>query len=159
MAFDRLGGYTREDKAWLYALFAGGGLLLTGLGPIVAAWLAEQDFPFVPFGGPLRWIGDLDSGWAWAARIAIGLLAGLVFAFIVITEAWVLEVHDDHVIATLGDDRRRIEHDAVVGIYLEKKRVVIDGREGRTLFDKEIEAKRDTIREAFVSRGYPFESL
>lgn len=159
VAFDRLGAYSRSDQAWIGAMFAGGGLLLTVLGPILAGWLAEQDLGWVPFGEPLRWIGDLDTGWAWAARIGLGLLGGLVLAMIVITEAWTVEVHDDHLVTVRGDDRRRIEKEAIVGVWIEKKRVIVDGREGRTLFDKEVDAKRDAIREAFVSRGYPFESL
>lgn len=152
---DRL-DYTRADRVWTYVLLAGGGGLLLLLGPVVAAWLA--DVPFVPFSDLLRWIGGFDGPLAWFLRPVVGVGVGAAFAALVIDEAWSLEVHDDHVVTVRGRDRRRLDRSSIVGVYLDRKRVVIDGEDGRVLFDKKVEARRDVVHAAFVSRGYPFEN-
>lgn len=149
-------GMTREDVRWTYALLGGGGLLLLLLGPLVATWLAGV--PFVPFSDALRWVGDFDQPWAWVVRPLLGLLLGLGAAFLVVVDEWRLEVHDDHVTVVHDEDRRRLERAAIVGIHLDGKKVVIDGEGGRVLFERSVEAKRAAVREAFVSRGYPFEN-
>lgn len=155
MAYDDLGS-TREDKLWTYAIFAAGGVLLLTVGPLLARWLA--DVPFVPFKDPLRWVGDFDQPWAWVARPAIGLVAGLVGAFLVLVDEWRLEVHDDAVVVVHDRDRRRLAREAVIGVHLDGKKVVIDGADGRRLFEKPVEAGRERVKQAFASRGYPFET-
>lgn len=155
MAYDDLGS-TREDKIWTYLLFAVGGTLVLTVGPPLARWLA--DVPFVPFKDPLRWVGGFDEPWAWAARAAIGAAVGLVAAFLVLVDEWRLEVHDDAVVVVHDRDRRRLAREAVVGVHLDGKKVIIDGTEGRRLFEKAVEAKRERVVAAFSSRGYPLES-
>ncbi|MBM7515064.1 YqeB family protein [Nocardioides nitrophenolicus] len=155
MRYDDLGS-TREDKIWTYALLGSGGVLLLTLGPLLAQWLA--DVPFVPFKDLLRWVGELDQPWAWVARPAVGLLAGLVGAFLVLVDEWRLEVHDDAIVVVHDRDRRRLAREAVVGVHLDGRKVVIEGTDGRRLFDKRVEAKRDVVIAAFRERGYPIES-
>lgn len=155
MTYDDLGS-TREDAVWTYVLLGAGGVVLLTAGPPLAAWLA--DFPFVPFSDVLRWVGERDSAWAWVARTALGLLAGLVGAFLVLVDEWRLEVHDEAVVVVHDKDRRRLAKESIVGIHLDGKKVVIDGTEGRRLFDKRVEAKPRRIKEAFAARGYPLES-
>ncbi|WP_377322885.1 hypothetical protein ACFJIY_25560 [Pimelobacter simplex] len=155
MPYDDLGS-TREDKIWTYALFAVGGVLLLTVGPLLARWLA--DVPFIPFKDVVRWVGDFDQPWAWVARPAIGLVAGLVVAFVVLVDEWRLEVHDDAIVVVHDRDRRRLVRETILGIHFEGKKVVIEGTDGRRLFDKPVEAKRTVVKEAFASRGYPLES-
>ena len=155
MQYDDLGS-TRADRIWTYVLLGSGGVLLLTLGPLVAAWLAEV--PFVPFQDLLHRVGDLDQPWAWVARPVIGLLGGLAGAFLVLADEWRLEVHDDAVVVVHDRDRRRLVRDAVIGIHLEGRKVVIEGTDGRRLFDKPVEAKRERIKSAFAVRGYPLET-
>jgi len=155
MPYDDLGS-TREDKIWTYALIAAGGVLLLTVGPIVARWLA--DVPFVPFKEQLRWVDGYDEPWAWAVRVAVGLIGGLVGALIVLADEWRLEVHDDAVVVVHDQDRRRLTRASIAGIHLNRKTVVIEGADGRLLFDKQVEAKPARIKAAFSSRGYPLES-
>ncbi|KAA1424768.1 hypothetical protein FE697_002290 [Mumia zhuanghuii] len=150
-------GLTREDKIWTVVLLGGGGLLVFLLAPLLAAWLA--DVPVVPFKGPLEWVGSFDQPWAWVARPVVGLLVGIVVAVVVIADAYRLDVDAEGIVVHHGDDRRRIDRTQVVAVYRDRKRVVIDGRDGRRLFDREVEASRDTVATAFRRHGYPWEGI
>ncbi|GAA1747820.1 YqeB family protein [Aeromicrobium alkaliterrae] len=149
-------GSNREDTVWTYVLLGGGGVLVLVLAPLLAAWLA--DVPFIPFSEPLRWVGDFDEPWQWAVRGIVGLVAGLVLAAVTLESEYRLEVHDDRVVVVHGKDRRTLTRDQVVGVHRDRKKVVIDGTQGRRLFEETVEAKRDAVRAAFVDRGWPYES-
>ena len=149
-------GMTREDKGWLVALLGGGGLVLLLATPWLARWLDEV--PFVPFSGALEWLGSLDSAWWWVLRPLIGLVLGLGAAAFLVANEYRLEVGDAAVVVVRGGDRRRIARDQVVGVYRERKKVVVHGTGGRVLFAEEVEAPKDAVRAAFADRGYPWES-
>ncbi|WP_229054699.1 hypothetical protein [Aeromicrobium sp. Leaf350] len=149
-------GSSREDTVWTYVLLGGGGALVLLLAPLLAAWLA--DVPFIPFSEPLRWVGDFDEPWQWVVRGVVGLVLGLVLAAVELESQYSLEVHDDRVVVVHGQDRRTLTRDQVVGIHRDRKKVVIDGTQGRRLFEETVEAKREAVRRAFVDRGYPYES-
>lgn len=91
-------------------------------------------------------------------RPLVGLLLGLVAALFVIADEYGLEVHQDSVVVVHGEDRRTIPRADIVGIHRDGKKVHIDGRGGRVIFAESIDAGRDAVREAFTSRGYPYES-
>lgn len=149
-------GYTREDRIWIFVLFSLGGAILLGVTPWVAQWLA--DLPFVPFGGALSWMGGLDDPWMHVARPAVGLLLGLVLAVVVVEDEYRLEIGPDAVVITHGSDRRTLARSEITGIHRDGGKVHIDGREGRVLFAKKVEASKDDVREAFTAHGYPYES-
>jgi hypothetical protein len=149
-------GYTREDRRWLFVLFGLGAALLLGVTPWVAQWLAE--FPFVPFGAVLGWVGGLDDPWMHVARPVVGLLLGLVLAVVVVEDEYRLEIGPESVVVIHGSDRRTIARREIVGIHRDRGKVHIDGREGRVLFAKKVEAGKDDVRRAFLAQGYPYES-
>ncbi|WP_370616945.1 YqeB family protein [Mumia qirimensis] len=150
-------GFTRADKIGTSIIFGGAGLLVFLLAPLLAAWLS--DVPVVPFKGPLEWVGSFDQPWAWVARPLVGLLVGLAVALVVIVDAYRLDVGDAAIVVHHGDDRRRIERTQVVAVYRDGKKVVIDGREGRRLFDHDVEASKDSVAAAFRRHGYPWEGV
>ncbi|WP_232676853.1 hypothetical protein [Nocardioides sp. R-C-SC26] len=148
-------GMTREDRIWVYVLFAGGGTALGLIAPLLARWLA--DVPVLPFGDVLAWLGGFDQWWSWIARPVGGLVVGAVAAAVVIDNEYAIEVADDALFIVRGRDRRRLERTQIVGIHAERKRIVIDGHQGRVLFDKPVDVKRSTLAAAFQERGYPWE--
>lgn len=149
-------GFTRSDRIWAYAMFGGGGLLVFLLAPVLSSWLAA--IPIVPFKGVLEWVASFDQPWAWVVRPAVGLLIGLGVAFLAIVDEHRLVVGSDSVVVLHDKDRRTLRRDQIVGVHLEGKKVVIDGTQGRVLFNRQVEAKRDKIRAAFLDHGYPWES-
>ncbi len=150
-------GLSRADKIGTAAVFGAGGLAIFLLAPSLATWLA--DVPFVPFKGPLEWVGSFDQPWAWVARPVIGLLLGVVVAVVVLADAYRLEVSDERIVVRHGEDGRSIARDKVAAVYLDGKKIVIDGTDGRRLFDKEVDAGRGQVADAFRRHGYPWEGL
>lgn len=150
-------GHTRGDKIATTVLFGAGGLVLFLLAPLLAGWLS--DVPVVPFKGPLEWIGSFDQPWAWVARPAIGLVVGVVAAVLILADQYRLEVGDEAVVVHHGEDARKIARDQVAAVYRDRKKVVIDGTDGRRLFEHEVEARRDQVAQAFTRHGYPWEGL
>lgn len=149
-------GMTRADKIWLFVLLGAGGLLVFLTAPWLARWLASV--PFVPFAGPLEWVGSFNAPWTWVVRPALGLALGLVGAVLLVADEYRLEVDDHGVVVVRGEDRRRIAREQITGVYQERKDVVIHGAGGRVFFDRKIDAPKDAIRGAFAGRGYPWES-
>ena len=149
-------GYTREDLFWMMGIFSVLAAGLLGAAPWIARWL--RDIPGVPFHEVLDRIGGFDQPWAHVARPALGLLLGVVAALVIVATAHRLEVYDDHLVIRRGDSRRAIARADIVGIYREGKKIVIDGKAGRRIFADEVEAKAPQVRQAFVERGYPYES-
>lgn len=144
-----------SDRVWTCALLAGGAAVLLGVLPLVADALAG--LPFVPFSDAVQWVGDLDEWWGWIVRPVAGLVIGGVAAAVVLDDEWRLEVADDALVVLHGRDRRRIPREEVVGIHLDRRKVVIDGR-GRRLLEERVEAPRAEILRVLAARGYPIES-
>ncbi|MGA8117999.1 MAG: hypothetical protein WCA46_30555 [Actinocatenispora sp.] len=149
-------GFDRSAKVFLFLVGAAAG---TGLGvavPFLARW--ATGLPWVPFEGPLRLVGSFDSDWAMWGRPLLGLVLGTAFAAYVIHQSPVLFVSDAGIEVVERGNTRRIERGNVAGIYRDGNKTVVESREGRRLFRGEIEGKRDVVRDAFVTRGYPWES-
>ncbi|MGJ9414268.1 hypothetical protein ACHAAC_16315 [Aeromicrobium sp. CF4.19] len=149
-------GMSPSDRVWAFVLLGGGGALLLGILP----WLLDllAGFPFIPFGDVVDWLGSFDQWWAPLLRIGLGLLAGVVLALLTIWDEHRLEVGEEDIVVLHGDDRRTLRRDQVVGIHRDGKKVTIDGDQGRVLFSQKLEAGRDDVRSAFVSREWPWES-
>ncbi|WP_375002563.1 hypothetical protein [Aeromicrobium sp. CTD01-1L150] len=149
-------GTSRADKVWTFGILGGGGALLIGALP----WLLDSlgSIPFIPFKGVADWMVGFDQWWAPLVRIGVGLIIGLVLAVLTIWDEYRLEVGHLDIVVVHGEDRRTLRRDQVVGIHRDGKKVTIDGAQGRVLFDQKLEAKREDVREAFVSREWPWES-
>lgn len=138
-------------------LVAGAGLVLGALAavllPILAYWAEGRGLPFP---GPLRFLASFDSAWLVWGRPVIGAVGGLVAGVLVVHLSPVLYVDADAIVVEKGDDRRRITREQVGGVYRERSNVVIAAKEGRTLFEGDVEGGRDAVRAAFVDHGYPW---
>ncbi|WP_265442706.1 YqeB family protein [Flexivirga meconopsidis] len=149
-------GYTREDRRWMMGLFGAGAAILLGAAPWIARWL--QDVPGVPYQDAIDAISRFDDWWAHVVLAAAGLVVGVIGAVVIAATAHYLEVYDDRLVIRHGEDRRTVPRDEIVGVYREGKKVVIDGKGGRRIFEQEVEAKAAQVRDAFTGKGYPYES-
>ncbi len=149
-------GMSASDRAWTFVILGGGGAVLLAVLP----WLLDllAGFPFVPFRGVADWVSSFDQWWAPFARTGLGLVAGVVLALLTIVDEYRLEVGDEEIVVVHDKDRRTVRRDQVLGIHRDGKKVTIDGSGGRTLFDHKVDAPRERVREAFVGRGWPWES-
>lgn len=141
-------------------VFSVGALAGLGLGlavPYLAGWAAA--LPWVPLSGPLKLVGFLDTPGAIWIRPAIGLLLGLAFATVVVHQLPILHVSAELIEVTSRGATRRIARSEVAGVYLDGRKVVIESHGGRRLFHGEVEGSKPVVRDAFVSRGYPWETV
>ncbi|MBM6401811.1 YqeB family protein [Phycicoccus sonneratiae] len=151
-----IGGFDRAGRGFVAALFGGVGVA-AGL---VLPWLAgfAADHGWVPFGGPVRWLGSFDEPWLVWGRPLIGLALGLAFAAWVVVSSPVLHVAPDEVrVERRGSVERVIARSTVDGVHRAGSKVVIESPGGRVLFRDDVEGDRDAVREAFVAAGYPWE--
>lgn len=152
----RVGGFDRSGKAWVLALFGGGGAGLGALLPIVAGWAAG--LPWVPFQGPLQLLGSCDQTWLTWGRPILGVAAGLTFAVWVILDSPVLDFHVGEInVERRGQVERVIQRSKVDAVYRRGSKIVIETASGRTLFEDEVEGDKDVLRDAFLSHGFPWE--
>lgn len=149
-------GLDRGDMVFLVLACALAGLGMGAATPYVAGWLV--DLPWAPFQGPLQLIGSFDSPWALWIRPALGLLLGLALAAYLVEQTPVLHVSAEQIDITHRGTTRRIARADVAGIYREGRDVVVESDGGRHLFHGVIEGSKDTVRDAFVSHGYPWET-
>ncbi len=146
-------GFDRETQIVILVVGLALGIA-SGLAiPTVATWVS--DVPWVPFRGPLTFLGSASTAWALAAG---GGVLGAVFAIYVIYESPVLYVSEDQIEVHSSGDVRRIAREQIVGVFREGGKIVVEGSGGRTLFRGDVEGGRAVVREAFVTRGYPWEA-
>ena len=148
-------GFDRSSAAFVAVAGLVLGAVAAVLLPILAHWAQGRGLPFP---GPLRFLASFDSAWLVWGRPVIGGVVGLVAGVLVVHLSPVLYVNPYTILIEKGDNRRRITREQVGGVYRERGTVVIAAKEGRILFEGDVEGGRVAIRAAFVDHGYPWES-
>jgi hypothetical protein len=148
-------GFSGADRAFLgvvgVVLGAAAGWVL----PILVHWAVDQGLPLP---GWLTWLDTVDAGWLSWGRPMIGAVAGFVIAMAIVEQSPTVIVDPAELVVDQGSNRRRIPRDSVVGVYREGGKTVVETAEGRRLFEGEIEGGREHVRQAFLDRGWPYES-
>ncbi|WP_173077649.1 YqeB family protein [Phytohabitans rumicis] len=149
-----------SDPAWATAVMWGG-LPVAGAGAAwalqaAAGWLAS--LPWVPFEGPLNLVASVADAepQATIGALAIGGLAGLVLAFIGAQETLSVTVAGDRVLLGRGDSAQEIGRAAVTAVFVDGKKLVLQGRDAEEIAREGFDLSADRLREAFVAHGYPW---
>jgi hypothetical protein len=114
---------------WVLPTLLGAGLGY-GLG-----WLADvvADWKWVPFRGVFRVIRDLPEPWGTGGALALGVLAGLVFAAMVDAESLAVRVEGPDLVLTRPGKRLVVPRAEVTTAFRDKDKLVLLGRNGREL--------------------------
>lgn len=151
-----VGGFDRGGRLFVVGGFAVAGIVAGFVLPLLARWAAG--LPWVPFQGPLELISSFDATWLVWGRPLIGALLGLAFGLYVVAGTPVLEIRDDALeVRRNGQVQRVIPRETVGGVHLRGSKTVVEAKEGRVLFEDDVEGGKDAIRQAFVDHGYPWE--
>lgn len=151
-----VGGFDQSGRLWVLGLFGVGGLALGALLPVLARWATE--LPWVPFQGPLELVASFDDPWLVWGRPILGLAAGLAFAFWVILNSPVLSIGPEEIeVRRRGQVERVIQRSKVDSVHRRGSKVVIETDRGRKLFEDDVEGDKTSVRDAFISQGYPWE--
>jgi hypothetical protein len=142
------------DPAWLRIgiwgiLPALGALLGWGLSA-VAAWYAG--LPWAPMQGPVKLVASIPQPWGLVVALAIGVAAGLAFAYFWAREMVTLTVASGRVRIESGEFQRVV--DRPVAAFRDGKKLVLLGADGDERARETVELSFDRVRAAFEERGY-----
>ncbi|GHH70694.1 hypothetical protein GCM10017673_22970 [Streptosporangium violaceochromogenes] len=146
------------QPAWVNALLWVGfpvlGAATLWLLKVLAGWLLT--LPWVPFQGPLKLIDSVPDPYATVGALVIGVIGGLVVAFIAQHESLVVAVSDAQVTLTSEGASQRFGREAVQAVFLDGKQFVMLGRDTAELVRRAFDLPARQLAEAFRSHGYPW---
>ena len=149
-------GFDRGAKALVVTVCGVVGLLLGLVIRPIASFATGLEW--VPFQGPLRLIASADHPWVGWFLTALGIIAGLVFAAVIIHESPVLHVGPDQIRVDQKGQVRTIRRERVATVFRDGGNLVLETEQGRTLFRGDVEGGKDAVREAFLAHGYPWDA-
>lgn len=147
---------TASTKALVWVVCTGAGVALGFFLPWLLKHASQWPIPYIDV---LSFLGSFESPIMVIGRPAVLGLVGLVLAFFITYEAAELTISDTEIHIREGDDARVVARENVGGVYRTKGKVRIESREGRVLFNDDVEGGKRAIAEAFLRHGYPWESV
>lgn len=141
-----------QRGSWVICPLLGAGL---GWGLItVARWALS--LPWVPFQGPLELIDSVPQPWRALGAIALGAVAGLVFAGYWAQDRLTVAVHDDRVELTRAGQTRKVPREPVRAVFLDGKQLGMVDVDGCELAREKSDLDGGRLRAAFTGHGYPW---
>ncbi|KIH99732.1 hypothetical protein LP52_05785 [Streptomonospora alba] len=138
-------------------MWGGFPLLGAGLGALVRSlvgWLAT--WPWVPLEGPVQLIAALPDLPTRIGGAAVGLVAGLVLAFIGEGESGTVTVGDDAATVERGDRRITFARSRTRAVFKDGKRLVALGPDTEELAGQSTDLSERRLAAAFRAHGYPW---
>ncbi|AKG44660.1 YqeB [Streptomyces xiamenensis] len=148
-------GFPRGELRLILLGFPALGLALAWLLPGAARW-ATETLPWMPFEGPLTFVAGLDQLWQRALFLAVGVVAGLVVAFIAVAESMKLTLTDDELTVERDDTTHRFARADISAVFPDGKELVVLDRTTRPLIRGEHQAPLAAVAAAFQRHGYPW---
>ncbi|MCR8997127.1 DUF308 domain-containing protein [Brevibacillus halotolerans] len=149
-------GYTKMIGIFLYGGFGIAGFVLGFFLPQIAAWALT--LPWVPFRGILKLINSFQGFWPTIVLAVIGLLAGLVFAYIVVKESLILTITNQEVQLEKDEYKQTIALKDIDTVFLDGKQLVMLDKSGYELVREQSDESAIKISDAFQKHGYPWSS-
>lgn len=148
---------TDKTKAALILLWGGSplaGAAAAWLLKLFAAWLVT--LPWAPFQGPAELIESFPEPQVSIGALAIGVVAGLVFAAYAVHDMLTVTVTDTSVTLTRRDTTRTVQRSDASVVFVARKTLVILGHDTRELAHEKTDLNAGALERAFVTHGYPW---
>lgn len=149
-------GYSKITGIILYGGFGIVGTILGFFLPRIAAWAVT--LPWVPFQGPLKLINSLQGPWVAIIMAVLGLLAGLVLAYIAVKESLIITITDQEVQLEKDKNTHTIALKDIDMVFLDGKQLVLLGKSGFELVREKNDQSAIQVSNAFKKHGYPWSS-
>jgi hypothetical protein len=117
-------------------------------------WLVT--LPWIPFRGPVRLLAGLPEPTATIGALAVGALAGLVFAGLVATDLRTVTVSPQRIALTHGGSTREVDQASVTAAFLDGRHLVLLGPATEELVREMYDLGADRLRNALLAHGYPW---
>ncbi|AWB44759.1 hypothetical protein DCC85_11390 [Paenibacillus sp. CAA11] len=147
-------GFTKSALIMMYGGLGVVGAVIGYFIPSLAKWLLN--LPWFPFEGPLKLIRKFDGPWLPFILGAVGLIIGVILAYIVAKETLRIILSDASVRLVIGDYTQDILREEMGSVFLDKKHLVILGRNGFELAREQSDESANKVAEAFKRHGYPW---
>ncbi|MFC4083430.1 YqeB family protein [Amycolatopsis samaneae] len=131
----------------------GGALLGAGL-YAVAGWVVS--LAWFPMQGPFKLIVQIPRPWGLLGLIAVGLVAGWLFAAVWAEQRLIVTVAPGSVRLQRGKKKRRIEAE-VTAVFKDDKELVLLGVEGRELVREKADLAEADLAKGFTEHGFPWQ--
>ncbi len=131
-------------------LGAGAGWLLKS----VAGWVVS--LPWAPFQGPFKLAASFPEPQATIGGLALGVLAGLVIAFLAEQDNVTATIDDSQVTLTRGDSSRTVPRASIAAVFLDGKQLVLLGHETQQHARMGDAPHSRRLEAAFRAHGYPW---
>ncbi|MBB6421378.1 hypothetical protein [Streptomyces sp. AK010] len=146
-------GYPRSD---MMVILLGMPLLGVALGlllPVVARWAIE--LPKLPLRTVFKFLAAADEPWKVAAFMGGGLLLGIGFAFVALSESLKITLTDARM-EIEREDRKTIDRADVAAVFMDGKSLVVLDHDSRQFVRGTHEAPVEKLAAAFRAHGYPW---
>ncbi|WP_433270163.1 YqeB family protein [Actinosynnema sp. CS-041913] len=130
-----------------------GAALLWGV-QAIADWVVS--LPWAPLRGPFRLIASIPEPQATLGALGLGVLAGLVIAFIAEQERLSVEVADEALVFSRGGAEYALDRTQVSGVFLDGKKLVVLGLDTEELARENSDLHDTDLADAFQRHGYPW---
>lgn len=147
-------GINKFEKSLILVICTILGAIIGWFLPVIADWVLK--LPVIPMEQWVRFISSLDHFWVSVIAAAVGVIAGLIFSLVVFHESLTATVSDHQLKLVLGDKVKTFRREDIYAVYMENKNLVLLGQDSQELYREVLEAKLDTVREAFYLHGYPW---
>ncbi|SDG91079.1 hypothetical protein SAMN05216553_11368 [Lentzea fradiae] len=128
-----------------------GAAAVWGLG-LAADWVAN--LRWFPFQGVFQLVADIPEPWATIAAVALGAVAGLVFAALWAKDMLAVEVTSGRVVLHRDDVVLAFERAEVESAFTDGKQLVLLSRDGAELARETSDLSRADLERAFTGEGY-----
>ncbi|RKT53333.1 YqeB family protein [Saccharothrix australiensis] len=120
----------------------------------IADWVVS--LPWAPFRGPFRLVASIPEPQATLGSLGLGVLVGLVVAFLAAAERLSVEVADEAVVLKRGGDERALDRTRISGVFLDGKKLVVLGLGTEELARESSDLPTAELADAFQRHGYPW---
>ena len=122
--------------------------------PDIADWILT--LPVVPMEKLIVFIASFNSLWVSIVATMIGIVVGVLLAFIIFDESLEVTISCNRLHLKLGDKENMIEKKDISTIFLEQKQLIILGQNSFELYREVLDVKAEIVREAFHQHQYPW---
>jgi hypothetical protein len=126
--------------------------VLAWLLQLLATWLVTLEW--VPFKGPLKLVDSIPAPWDTVGSLGVGLVVGLVLAAIGDHESLTVTFAGDAVRLEGMGRVSTFDREEVASVFVDRKQLVLLGRDTGELDRRPCELNRDRLAEAFRTHGY-----